>query len=1168
MTTGNRTKKELLAENEILRLRLEEAEETLRAIGSGGVDAFVITSPEGKQQVFTLKGAEQPYRILVESINEGAAILAADGAILYCNKRLSTMLQIPLERLIGTKLGAHVAPKDFHTFTALFESCVQESLSEEIAMTTMAGGSIPVLLSCCANETSGAQGISVVVTDLTQQRRNEEILASEHFSTSIVEQASDAIVVCDVKGKIIRASQLAHSLCGTNPLLKPFAKMFRLRIKESGALFSLLPHMQVNRFSSIEVEFKRNDGKLFSLLLNATHLKNIRNQNNGSIVTLADITERKLTEQALQQSEIRLQSAYSHLQFVNEELQIAYEELQMQSEALQNQNQELEQLWERSKRSEEAISKSEERLALATSATQVGIFDWDVATGKVFWTQTHESIFGYAPTTAITTASTAITQHDRSRWSDRVHPEDLPLIEEESRRCMQDCTPVDFKYRIIWPDGSLHWIESKGVFLYDGNGHAIRMLGIAIDITERKRIEEALNESESRFRTMANAIPQLAWIARADGHIFWYNQRWYEYTGTTPEQMEGWGWQSVHDPSELARVLERWQTSIATGEPFEMTFPLRGADGDFRPFLTRIIPLKDAAGRVQQWFGTNTDINELKLVELSLRESEERHRVLAETMLQGVVHHDSNGTIITMNPSAERILGKGLENFLGNSSVDVEENTIHENGEKFPGMEHPAMVALRTGITVRGVIMGVFNPKMDEYRWISIDAVPVFHPGETAPSEVFTVFEDITERRQVEKALQASEQRIQQALRVSRSFTFDWLPDTDHVQRSASCGEILNLTGDEALNDTGEHFIQQIHPDDRVGFLDILHKLTPANSSYVTEYRVIRNDGSEIMLEEVGHGTFYNSGTLERLVGVTTDITIRKQAEQELQKAHDELEQRVHERTKDLANSIERLHNEIEDRERAETSLLHETVERLQAVEALREKEQMLIHQSRQAAMGEMIGNIAHQWRQPLNSLGLIVQHLPLKYELGEFTKEFLSNSVGQSMQLVQHMSKTIDDFRNFFRPDREKVEFRVNETISTTLKLIEDSFISQHIKIEVLDKESTVLYGYRNEFAQALLNILNNARDALTERKTEKPRVTITSRSKNGSAVVTISDNAGGIPKEILNKIFEPYFTTKGPQAGTGIGLFMSKTIIEKNMGGTLTVRNTAEGAEFRIEV
>lgn len=139
------------------------------------------------------------------------------------------------------------------------------------------------------------------------------------------------------------------------------------------------------------------------------------------------------------------------------------------------------------------------------------------------------------------------------------------------------------------------------------------------DVTETKTSEQRLEEANEQFRTLADAMPNLAWIAKADGFIYWYNRRWYEYTGTRPEDMEGWGWQNVHDPQELPKVLERWKDSIATGNPFDMTFPLKGADGTFRWFLTRVTPLKNARGEVVRWFGTNTDVDEQRRVREELR---------------------------------------------------------------------------------------------------------------------------------------------------------------------------------------------------------------------------------------------------------------------------------------------------------------------------------------------------------------------------------------------------------------------------------------------------------------------------------------------------------------------------------------------------------------------
>jgi hypothetical protein len=203
--------------------------------------------------------------------------------------------------------------------------------------------------------------------------------------------------------------------------------------------------------------------------------------------------------------------------------------------------------------------------------------------------------------------------------------DDSPFLFEDqpTPRALRGEKVLNLQFRITRLDGQERILETSSAPLLIGD----RLVGTVTvwhDITERKKAEEALRANDEQFRALADSIPNLAWWANGDGYITWYNRRWYEYTGTAPEQMAGWGWQRVHDPEVLPTVMERWKESIATGEPFDMEFPLLGADGLFRPFLTRVLPLKNSAGQVLRWFGTNTDIYELKKAEEALRRSEER----------------------------------------------------------------------------------------------------------------------------------------------------------------------------------------------------------------------------------------------------------------------------------------------------------------------------------------------------------------------------------------------------------------------------------------------------------------------------------------------------------------------------------------------------------------
>ncbi len=261
------------------------------------------------------------------------------------------------------------------------------------------------------------------------------------------------------------------------------------------------------------------------------------------------------------------------------------------------------------KRAEESLRETRDYLEKLFGYANAPIICWDRRRAITRFNPAFERLTGYA-------ADEVIGRDLSMLFPDETRDDSLAKI---ARALTERWEVVEIPIQRKDGETRVALWNSANVYAEDGTT-ILATIAQGQDITERKRAEEALWQSEDRFRTMANAIPQLAWIAQADGYIVWYNQRWYQYTATTPEQMEGWGWQSVHDPVELPKVLEQWKASIATGEPFEMTFPLRGADGVFRLFLTRGFPLKDAAGRVVQWFGTNTDVDELKRAEEALRE--------------------------------------------------------------------------------------------------------------------------------------------------------------------------------------------------------------------------------------------------------------------------------------------------------------------------------------------------------------------------------------------------------------------------------------------------------------------------------------------------------------------------------------------------------------------
>lgn len=277
-------------------------------------------------------------------------------------------------------------------------------------------------------------------------------------------------------------------------------------------------------------------------------------------------------------------------------------------------------------------------------------------------------------------------------------------------------------------------------------------------------------------------------------------------------------------------------------------------------------------------------------------------------------------------------------------------------------------------------------------------------------------------------------------------------------------------------------------------------------------------------------------------------LHVNEELENEIQ-----LRRKVEEELRQQKLKLEKLNNDLENIVKME-------------VEANREKDRMMVIQSRQASMGEILESVAHQWKQPLNTINLLLYELDENGKQGVPDYGKFKGKIEEIYQVVDYMSNTIDDFRNFFIPGREAAQFKLAESIRQTSKFLAPEF--RHSEIELItDLDVSIqISGFQNEFTQVLLNLLNNSRDALAEMKRKSPFVRITLKKENQNAVIEIEDNAGGIPLELLPEIFDAYTSTKKDGKGTGLGLYIARSIIEKKFQGSISAENSELGARFKI--
>lgn len=237
-------------------------------------------------------------------------------------------------------------------------------------------------------------------------------------------------------------------------------------------------------------------------------------------------------------------------------------------------------------------------------------------------------------------------------------------------------------------------------------------------------------------------------------------------------------------------------------------------------------------------------------------------------------------------------------------------------------------------------------------------------------------------------------------------------------------------------------------------------------------------------------------------------------------------------------------------------------------VEKNSKREKAMFEQSKLAQMGQMMQAVAHHWRQPLNALGMYVQNIHFLYDMKELTKEDMDGFKNESMDVIQKMSKTIDSFRNLFLPDAQRLDFCVEDAMNEVITIVTPKMTGDNIELVDNKAGRHIVSGYKNEFKQVFLNLLTNAADETLKQNGENKKIEIFSLKKDDNIEICVKDFGGGIPSELVNRIFEPYFTTKEQGSGIGMGLYMSKELIERHFGGTLRAENAEDGTLFVISL
>jgi len=467
-------------------------------------------------------------------------------------------------------------------------------------------------------------------------------------------------------------------------------------------------------------------------------------------------------------------------------------------------------------------------------------------------------------------------------WTAVVHPEDVEGIVAKWRACLVTGEVFEYETRVRRANGEYRWMFHRKVPLRDANGNIVKWYGSSLDIEERKTAEEKLRRSERDLHSIIETIPTMVWSAAPDGSVDFFNPRWLDYTGLSPDQSRDWRWTAAIHPDDLSRLTDAWQSILVSGEPGETEARLRRFDGAYRWFLFRANPLRDESGKIVKWYGTNVDIEDRKRAEEELRRSEfylsegQRLAHMGSWVLDaaGCFPYWSHELfhIYGLDPAKE---GPSFEEYLAN---------IHPQDREFMRSLINRMIAEASGCDVTKRIV---RPS-GEVRYVRCVGVPIVENG-TLKRIVGSAI-DVTEHELLTQELRRREAYLTEAQRLSHTGSFGWRPDSGEIVWSDETYRIFEY--DRSVKPTIDSVVQRVHPQDRADFQKVIADASRGATDFEHTYRLLLPDGRVKHVHALAHALQDASGNRE-FVGAVTDITEQRHAEAVIREQEAELREVV-----------------------------------------------------------------------------------------------------------------------------------------------------------------------------------------------------------------------------------------------------------------------------------